>query len=114
MAVQGQQHMTIDRARVQAYIDDLAALTAAHGLLMQSSGAGALALHELRPECAIGGFAAIMYGRVWEVFAYTAGGIRPGWAELPERVASVDITGLSAHQSIAIKAALARMREALR
>jgi hypothetical protein len=101
--------------QIQDFLDDLAALTAAHGLVLDGDVGGYMSLDPLPDSnTSYGGYVATLRGHNdatgwWEIGVYEAG--------LPIRedsIASIDITRIPAHRRLALRAALERVRAILR
>jgi hypothetical protein len=105
----------IERDLISVFLDDLAALTAAHGIVLDTYR-GQLCAYPVPPgRRTCGGYAAALRpGDYWEVFPYEAGTMSSGSGEPNERMVSVEISSVSAHQRVALRAALKRARDVLR
>ncbi len=105
----------IERDRMRVFLDDLAALTSAHGIVLDIYRGQLCADPVPTGSRTCGGYAAALRpGDYWEVVPYEAGTMSSGSAEPNERMVSVEISSVSAHQRGAFRAALKRTRDVLR
>jgi hypothetical protein len=100
--------------QIRAFLDDLAALTAAHGLVLDGDASGHMSLDPIAGSVSYGGYCARIRqhesgARWWEVGVAEAGVRSDRWP-----VQSVDVKTLLAHQRLEIEKAVRRVREILR